>query len=316
MRAASQAALVAAAARHTTMTAQAGRVFCLFSKHLPELGWGDLGQAVKDAGFEGIDLTVRAGGHVLPERAADDLPRAIEVIKARGVQVPMITTELTSASAPVARPLLQAAAKSGVRFFKTGYWRYSSSPDVRAQVAETGKALEGLTSLARECGIELGFHNHQAYVGAALWDIAPFMDRLDTRWAGYYFDPRHAVAEGGGGAWKAATHLVAPRLKMVAVKDCLWVKSPKGWVIENCPLGEGLVDWTFVGKALRDAQFAGPISSTSSTRFRPARGTRSTPRSATSRSRGGSWPRDMAGRHSRLLKSFHRRGRTARRETI
>ena len=68
------------------------------------------------------------------------------------------------------------------------------------------------------------------------------------------------MAEGGGGAWKAATHLVAPRLKMVAVKDCRWVKSPKGWAIENCPLGEGQVDWTFVGKALRDAQFSGPIS--------------------------------------------------------
>ena len=39
MRAAGQAALVAAAARHTTMTAQPARVFCLFSKHLPELGW-------------------------------------------------------------------------------------------------------------------------------------------------------------------------------------------------------------------------------------------------------------------------------------
>ena len=211
------------------MAAQPPRVFCLFSKHLPELNWSDLGRAVKDAGFEGVDLTVRPGGHVLPERAADDLPRAIEALTAQGVKVPMITTDLTSASAPVARPLLQAAARSGVKFFKTGYWRYSSSPDVRAQVAETGKALEGLAALARECGIEMGFHNHQAYIGAALWDIAPFIDRLDARWAGYYFDPRHAVAEGGGGAWKAATHLVAPRLKMVAVKDCRWVKSPKGW---------------------------------------------------------------------------------------
>ena len=235
-------------------------MFCLFSKHLPELGWSDLGRAVKDAGFEGVDLTVRPGGHVLPERAADDLPKAIEALTAQGVKVPMITTDLTSASAPVARPLLQAAAKSGVRFFKTGYWRYSSSPDVRAQVAETGKALEGLAALARECGIEMGFHNHAAYIGAALWDIAPFIDRLDARWAGYYFDPRHAVAEGGGGAWKAATHLVAPRLKMVAVKDCRWLKSAKGWEIENCPLGEGQVDWAFVGKSLRDAQFTGPIS--------------------------------------------------------
>jgi L-ribulose-5-phosphate 3-epimerase len=260
MRVSGQAAVAAAVSANLRAGAQSPRVFCLFSKHLPELGWGDLGRAVKDAGFEGVDLTVRAGGHVLPERAAEDLPRAIDALIALGLKVPMITTDLTSAGAPVARPLLQAAAKGGVRYFKTGYWRYSSSSDVRAQVADAGKALEGLAALARECGIEMGFHNHAAYIGAALWDIAPFIDRLDPRWAGYYFDPRHAVAEGGGGAWKAATHLVAPRLKMVAIKDCRWVKSAKGWEIENCPLGEGQVDWTFVGKALRDAQFAGPIS--------------------------------------------------------
>ena len=255
-----QATLVTAVTRDVRLAAQSPRVFCLFSKHLPELTWSDLGRAVKEAGFEGVDLTVRPGGHVLPERAADDLPRAVDALTAQGVKVPMITTDLTSASVPVARPLLQAAARSGVKFFKTGYWRYSSAPDVRAQVAETGKALEGLAALARECGIEMGFHNHQAYIGAALWDIAPFMDRLDARWAGYYFDPRHAVAEGGGGSWKAATYLVAPRLKMVAVKDCRWVKSPTGWAIENCPLGEGQVDWAFVGKTLRDVQFGGPIS--------------------------------------------------------
>lgn len=234
--------------------------FCLFSKHLPELGWSDLGRAVKDAGFDGVDLTVRAKGHVPPEKAADELPRALDAIRAQGVQVPMITTELTSAGGPVAKPLLQTAARHGVRYFKTGYWRFNASGDVRAQVAAAGADLAGLAALARECGIELGFHNHAAYIGAALWDIAPAIDKLDPRWAGYYFDPRHAVAEGGGGAWKAATHLVTPRLKMVAVKDCLWHKGPKGWTIENCPLGEGLVDWPFVASALRTARFAGPIS--------------------------------------------------------
>lgn len=255
-----QTALAAVAVGRTPLAARASREYCLFSKHLPELAWADLGKAVKDAGFEGVDLTVRAGGHVLPERAPTDLPKAVEAITAQGVKVPMITTELTSASVPVARPLLMAAAKSGVKYFKTGYWRYSASPDVRAQVAATGTALAELAALAADCGIELGFHNHQAYIGAALWEIAPFMDRLDARWAGYYFDPRHAVAEGGGGSWKAATYLVAPRLKMVAIKDCRWSKSAKGWEIENCPLGEGLVDWTFVGKTLGQANFSGPIS--------------------------------------------------------
>lgn len=236
------------------------RTFCFFSKHLAELGWADLGRAVKNAGFDGVDLTVRPGGHVLPERAADDLPRAIEAIRAHGPGVPMITTDLTSASAPVASPVLQAAAQSGVRFFKPGYWRYTSSSDVREQVHAAGHALTQLAALARECGIEMGFHNHAAYIGAALWEIAPAMDRLDPRWAGYYFDPRHAVAEGGGGAWKAAMRLVAPRVKMVALKDFFWAKTDKGWRIEDCPLGEGAVDWAWVAAALRDAAFSGPIS--------------------------------------------------------
>jgi len=101
--------------------ASAKPVFCLFSKHLPELGWSDVGRAVKDAGFDGVDLTVRAKGHVLPERAADDLPRALDAIRAHGLTVPMITTELTSAGLPSAEPILRTAAKHGVRYFKTGY---------------------------------------------------------------------------------------------------------------------------------------------------------------------------------------------------
>jgi hypothetical protein len=43
---------------------------CFFSKHLPELNYSQLAQWLKDAGFDGAHLTVRPGGHVLPERAA------------------------------------------------------------------------------------------------------------------------------------------------------------------------------------------------------------------------------------------------------
>jgi L-ribulose-5-phosphate 3-epimerase len=251
---------IALLARSTPAAAQPSTQLCLFSKHLPELAWSDLGRAVQDCGFDGIDLTVRAGGHVLPVRAIDDLPRALDAIRAHGVVVPMITTELTSAASPTAKPILQTAARHGVRYFKAGYWRYAPSGDVRAQVNDAGKAIEGLAALARDCGIEMGFHNHAGYIGGALWEIAPFMDKLDPKWAGYYFDPRHAVAEGGGGAWRAAARLVAPRLKMVALKDFRWTRSDAGWLIEDCPLGEGQVDWKFVGASLREAKFTGPVS--------------------------------------------------------
>src|SRR3989454_10731406 len=43
---------------------------CFFSKHLPDTTWRELARRVKRMGFEGVDLTVRTGGHVVPEKGA------------------------------------------------------------------------------------------------------------------------------------------------------------------------------------------------------------------------------------------------------
>ena len=233
--------------------------FCFFSKHLPMLAWGPLAEAVKQVGFDGVDLTVRPGGHVDPVRAREDLPRAIEAIRRHGVEVPMITTALVSADDPAARPILETAGRHGVRFFKPGYYNYKLA-DVRTEVAAVGRAIAGLAELGQSCGIELGYHNHEGNIGASLWDIAPEIERLPAKWAGFYFDVRHAVVEGGRIGWKAATRLVAPRLKMIAVKDFFWDKTERGWRVHDCPLGEGMVDWTWYAKALAEGGFQGPVS--------------------------------------------------------
>ncbi len=65
----------------------------LFSKHLPNLNYEDLAKTAKELGFDGVDLTVRPKGHVLPERVAEDLPRAVDTLRKHGLTVPMITTE-------------------------------------------------------------------------------------------------------------------------------------------------------------------------------------------------------------------------------
>jgi sugar phosphate isomerase/epimerase len=171
----------------------------------------------------------------------------------------MITTALTSADDPTARPIFSTAGKLGIPYFKVGYYLYEHK-DVRQELARAGREFRRLVELATECGVQAGFHNHSEYVGAAVWDAASFIEPLDPMWAGYYFDARHAVAEGGAGAWKTAVHLVESRLKMVAVKDFSWVKTARGWDDANCPLGEGMVDWNYVLGELLRAGFRGPIS--------------------------------------------------------
>jgi len=243
--------------------AAGGPRFCFFSKHLSDLSVGDLAAAVIDMGYDAIDLTVRPGGHVLPEKVTDDLPRALDTIRTKGTSVAMITTGLVSPTEPTARPILQAAAKAGIKLIKPGYWKYALK-DVRGEIASMAKDVAGLAALAKEYGVELGVHNHTGYIGASIWDLAPHMDTLDARAVGYYFDPRHAVVEGGGVGWKTATLLVAPRLKMIAVKDFYWEKDPKGnasaWKIKSCPIGEGMVDWPWFASAMVAAKFSGPIS--------------------------------------------------------
>jgi L-ribulose-5-phosphate 3-epimerase len=232
---------------------------CFFSKHLPAMDWTRLAQAVKKLGFGGIDLTVRPGGHVPPERAAEDLPKAVAAIRAEGLSVPMITTALTSAGDPAAKPILSAAGKLSIPFFKPGYYKYSFK-DVRGELQKAMDEFRSLTEISKQSGVQCGFHNHEGNIGAQFWDVAQTIEQLDPKWVGYYFDIRHAVAEGGVAGWKIALSLAAPRIKMIAVKDSYWEKSSKGWRQVNCPLGQGMVDWKDYFNTLRQANFHGPIS--------------------------------------------------------
>src|SRR5439155_199498 len=84
----------------------------------------------------------------------------------------------------------------------------------RGELARAGDRLRGLVELAKEYRVQIGFHNHEEYIGAPMWDIASVIEPLDPAWIGYYFDVRHATAEGGVGCWKISTNLVSRRLKM------------------------------------------------------------------------------------------------------
>jgi len=234
---------------------------CIFSKHLASLNYDELGKVSKQLGFDGVDLAVRPGGHVVPEKVAADLPRAYEAIRAHGVSVPMITTGLLSPADPAARPTLTTAGKLKIPYFKTGYWRYKNA-DMHKLLAEVRTATHGLIALAAEAGMELGFHNHSGdYVGSAVWDTRQILEGTDPRRAGYYFDPGHATIEGGLNGWKLSTQLVLPRMKMVAIKDFVWARDAKGkWKVQWVPLGEGMVDWATVLGMFAKAKFTGPLS--------------------------------------------------------
>ncbi len=235
-------------------------MLCLFSKSVPQLKWQELAQHAKAAGFGGIDLTVRRDGHVMPSRAAEDLPRAVAAIRAEGLDVPMITTELLRDNDPTAAPIIRTAAELHIPFLKPGYYHYQFV-DVRKELAAAGEQFRGLVGLAAKHGVQVGFHNHAGYIGCQLWDIASVMDTLDPRYAGYYYDLDNAAMEGGVEGWRIAANLVMPRLKMMGVKDFVWRKTgEKGWQAMNCPLGQGMCKYPELLKMVAATGFHGPVS--------------------------------------------------------
>ena len=232
---------------------------CLFSKPVPQMNWRELAQAAKAAGFGGIDLTVRKNGHVLPERVKEDLPKAVEAIRAEGLEVPMITTELLSADDPAAMPVLSTAGRLAIPFLKPGYYHYQFI-DVRKELEEAGGRFRGLTKVAGGHGVQVGYHNHAGYIGAPIWDMARVIDTLDPKRVGYYFDLQHATGEGGIAGWKIGALLAMPRIKMLAVKDMYWKKSAAGWSATDCPLGQGMCRYKEFLKMVALGGFHGPVS--------------------------------------------------------
>ncbi len=234
---------------------------CLFSKHLPHLGYWDLAKAQRDLGIPGCDLTVRPNGHVLPENVARDLPKAHEALQSEGIALPMITTNLLSLDDPAARPTLYTAAELGVPFFKIGYYRYRDLTKLQETLDQVKVDLDGLIGLAQHAGIQGGFHNHSgAYVGSAMWDHWGLLQDLDPRVVGFYFDPCHATIEGGDAGWEIGFHRLAGRINMVACKDFHWDKVDGRWEAVMCPLGQGMVDYPKFFQLLAASGFSGPIS--------------------------------------------------------
>jgi sugar phosphate isomerase/epimerase len=235
---------------------------CLYSKQLAKVEYDDLGKALRDLGFDGCDLSVEAGGHVLPEHALADLVRAVLAVTDVGLDVPIFTTSITSPGDPNIRVILGYGGFLGVPLFRPGVWKYNGTTGIEARLAEVQGEIAGLASMARGSAMAMCLRNVAGdNVGSAVWDTNLIIRGLDPQSVGYAFDPGSAAAAGGvDGGW-LALRLALPRLKMATLNDFNWTKDTGGaWKAVPCPLGEGMVDWSRFFATLARAKFTGPLS--------------------------------------------------------
>lgn len=232
----------------------------VFAKPLQFLSYDEAAKIVAEAGFEGVDWAVRPGGHVLPEKVQEDLPRAVEAAKRAGLKVDMITTGITSLRDPHAETLLRTAAKAGVKVYRFGFFSYDDKLGVLGTLKKIREDMKEVAALNQSLGLHGAIQNHAGVrVGGPIWDLHEVLRDLDPRWTGVQYDIRHAVAEGGQ-SWPLALKLMAPWIRCVDLKDFRWEQAPGKATIENVPIGEGVVPFEAYFNLVAQLNIRGPVS--------------------------------------------------------
>jgi len=233
----------------------------VFSKPLQWLDYNSLAEVLAEAGAEGIDFTVRPGGHVLPEKVKTDLPAAVAAARKMGLRVDMIVTAITDANEKYTEDILRTASEQGIKYYRMGYINYDDSLGVWGTLQKYKPIFKRLEELNRKYNIHGAYQNHYGTrIGGPVWDLYELLKDLDPRYIGCQYDVRHAVAEGGS-SWVNGLKLIAPWVKCTDIKDFKWSQDAKGrWAPESVPIGTGMVNFDEYFRIVKSYNIGGPVS--------------------------------------------------------
>jgi L-ribulose-5-phosphate 3-epimerase len=231
----------------------------IFSKHLQFLDYAAMSEVAKEIGFDGIDLTIRPNGHVLPERVEDDLPKAVEAMKAVGLKPSLFCTAVESAVNATDVRLLQTASRLGFEYYRMNWYRYPNNQDMPSALSQFSETIGGLSDLNRKLQLVGCYQNHAGrLVGSSLWEVHELLKKAHPTHMGAQYDIRHAVVEGGL-SWQNGLNLILPRIRTIVLKDTLWSNRSGKWATQNVPLGQGMVDWEAYFKIIKQNNLQVPF---------------------------------------------------------
>jgi len=247
-------AAVAAAAPALARTNR--NTLSVFTKPLQMLSYDDLADVVAEMGFDGIEGTIRPGGQITPEQVPDELPKMMEALRKRKLEMTIMASGVNDPRDKLSLRQLEVAAKLGIKRYRMKYFRYDLKRSVARQLDEIRPQLKDLVSVNKELGLQAVYQNHSGrdFVGAPLWDLWLLFKDHPVQHLAVAMDTGHTTVEGTN-SWVIQANLLRPYLGALYVKDYTWVNNKKTLV----PLGEGNIDKGFPRRLVKSG-FAGPVN--------------------------------------------------------
>lgn len=229
-------------------------LFSVFTKPWKTLTLAQLASRVKEFGFDAVELPVRPGYQVVPERIQQDLPLAAQILGDNGIKI-------ASVAGPTDEAGIAACAASGVPVIRIceglregGYL---------ASEAEMRREYEELLPLLERYGVTLGIQNHCGESICNAMGLRSLLSGFDRRYVAAVWDAAHNALDGEPP--EMAVDIVWDHLCMVNLKNAFWkrVNGPEAEVAEWEPYWtsgpQGLAHWPRVVKELKRRRYTGVV---------------------------------------------------------
>jgi sugar phosphate isomerase/epimerase len=231
----------------------------IFTKVFQRHSYEQLAELVVEIEADGVEATVRRGGHIQPGDATQEVPKMAAALAKAGKRLLLASTDITAPGGD-AEVVLKSLRDSGVTHYRTGYYRYGKGESRLDQVRKFAEDAKRLAELNQRIGIVGVYQNHAGdqYLGNVIWDLAMLMERIDPAALGVALDLRHLRAEIGV-SWRAMIDLIQPHVVTVFAKNSTWIDDGKPQLV-GVPLGEGMADAAMFRGIWEKIQRPAPLS--------------------------------------------------------
>lgn len=214
----------------------------LFTKVLQWVPLKDLPTTVQDLGFSGIDIAVRSNGHFTVEELKKKLPPLVSASARLGMEVPILTTELTGESQKEMDEFLKIIAGEGIRHYRMGWLKYKTQ-EILQELQTYNSRFKTVAELHAKYQVQGHYQNHAGNgVGGSVWELLHLLDGIDPKQIGIQYDLRHAVVEGYR-SWETGFHVIKNKITTLDIKDFSWDNSSGKDLPVTVPLGKGNADF-------------------------------------------------------------------------
>lgn len=240
--------------------------FAAFTKSFQDRSVAEVCGMFQSLGLDGLDLTVRPGGHIDPAEVRSKLPEAVQAAQESGLQILLLTTAITEPDEQ-AETIFATASELGIDRVKLGYYSYDGFGNLARQFDLVRRQLAGVAKLAEKFQVLPCVHIHSGnYIpshGTMLYEL---LRDFSPEQLGAYVDPLHMTLEGGAAGWRQGLDLLAPWIALSSIKNFDWQAGQRDaqgqleWHTRVVPVADGIAPIPQYVAALRALGYDGVYS--------------------------------------------------------